>query len=79
MGCRYQQRFEELSEILGADIYAVGEARIGNGWDDFWAVDDFSVKYGVGIGVGIRSFLGDIVIGAGMNQNGETAYYLLMN
>ncbi len=79
LGLQYQQRFGDFSDILGLDFYGIGQIRVGNGWDDFPDPADFSVKYGASLGLGVKSFLGDVILGIGMNQDAQLAYYLVMN
>ncbi|MCF7942408.1 MAG: patatin-like phospholipase family protein [Spirochaetia bacterium] len=78
-GVQYQYRFDSLSEQLGIDIYGLGQARAGVTWEGTPSLEVMDLSYGAALGIGFSSFLGDVVIGAGINQNLEAAYYLLFN
>ena len=80
IGVAYQHRFKTISEVIGADIYGITQFRLGNGWDEFpGSPDEIDLKFGSGAGIGISSFLGDVIIGVGINQDAGVAYYILMN
>ncbi len=79
IGAAYQHRFETLSQVLGVDIYGITEFKVGNGWDDFPEFEELTLKYGSAMGLGINSFFGDVILGIGINQDAQLAYYILMN
>lgn len=78
-GIGLRQRFGFISEAIGMDTYLVGRFRLGNGWDVFPAPPDITFRFGGELGVGFDTILGELILGAGMNQQGDLAWYLMFN
>lgn len=79
LGSSYQHRFEDLSETLGVDCFAVGQLRGSMDWENGLFVEEPDLSYGASVGIGITSFLGDLLLGYGLNEELEGAMYLLLN
>jgi hypothetical protein len=79
VGVGYRHRIPVLSEAIGMDTYAIAQFRAGNGYDGFPGWDDISVRFGGSAGFGVDTILGEMIVGVGLNQSLELAYYLLFN
>ena len=79
VGLGYRHRIPLISDAIGMDTYAIAQFRAGNGYDGFPGWDNISVRFGGSAGFGIDTILGEMIIGVGVNQSFELAYYLLFN
>ena len=78
-GIGFRQRFGFISDAIGMGMYVVGRFRMGNGWEVFPAPQDISFRFGGELGIGLDTVLGELILGAGMNQQGDLAWYLMFN
>lgn len=78
-GISFHHRFEYISSILGIDVYGLSSFRIGKGFENVIQEFTWSPDFGGAAGVGLNTALGDIILGAGVNDKGEFAYYLMIN
>jgi len=79
VGVGYRHRIPFISEAIGMDTYAIAQFRAGNGYDGFPGWDNISIRFGGAAGFGVDTILGEMIIGVGVNQSLELAYYLLFN
>jgi NTE family protein len=78
-GLSFSHRFGEVSKILGFDVYALSSIKIGKSWENVFEDCSFSPDFGGSAGLGMSTTFGDIIVGAGVNNKGEFAYYLMIN
>jgi hypothetical protein len=78
-GICLNHRFEYVSSILGVDVYGLTSFRVGKGFESFFQDFTWSPDFGGAAGVGLSTAFGDIILGAGVNDQGEFAYYLMIN
>ncbi len=78
-GIGYQQRLAEVSEALNMDTYLIGQFRAGNGYTVFPGWDQNAIRFGASFGIGIDTIIGEMIIGAGVNQDLRMGYYVLFN
>ena len=78
-GLGYQQRLSEVSEALNMDTYLIGQFRAGNGYTEFPGWDQVAIRFGASFGIGIDTVIGELIMGAGVNQDLDLGFYLLFN
>jgi NTE family protein len=78
-GICFNHRFEYVSSILGVDVYGLTSFRVGKGFESVFQDFTWSPDFGGAAGVGLSTAFGDIILGAGVNDQGEFAYYLMIN
>jgi len=78
-GVGYRQRMPLVSKAIGMDSYYMGHVRLGTGYDDFPGWSQLPVQVGAAAGIGLSTVMGDLVLGIGVNNTLDIAYYLLFN
>lgn len=78
-GFSFSHRFAELSSILSMDVYALGKIRFGFGKNRDVPLSDVEFTGGIGAGIGLKNILGEMIFGAGLNEFGDFAFYVIMN
>lgn len=73
----YRYRFYELPSAVGGGIFAIANANVGNVWDTVDEIsDDFTLRYGGSLGIGVDTILGPIRADFAMADGGRQIMYL---
>ncbi len=76
-GVEYHYQLGELPTPLGGNIYAILIGNVGNAWRTLdHMTDDFGLRYGGSIGLGIDSLLGPIMADFSIGDGGRQVLYL---
>ncbi len=77
VGLEYRYRFHELPSAVGGGIFAVANANAGNVWDSYDEMtEDFSLRYGGSLGIGVNTILGPVRADFAMGNGGRQVVYL---
>lgn len=73
----YRYRFHELPSAVGGGIFAIATANVGNAWETFEELtEDFSLRYGGSLGVGVDTILGPVRADLSLGDGGRFEAYL---
>lgn len=76
-GLEYSYRFYELPSTVGGGIFAIVNGNVGNVWQTVEEItDDFSLRYGGSIGLGVDTILGPVRADFSIGNGGRQALYL---
>ncbi len=73
----YRYRLYELPSSVGGGIFAVAKANVGNVWENQDEItDDFSLRYGGSLGIGVDTMLGPVHADVAMADGGRQIVYM---
>jgi outer membrane protein assembly factor BamA len=73
----YRYRFHQLPSAVGGGIFAIATGSVGNVWDTADEItDDFSVRYGGSLGIGVDTILGPVRADFAVGNGGRQVIYL---
>jgi NTE family protein len=73
----YRYRFYQLPSAVGGGIFATAIANVGNVWESFQEMtDDFTVRYGGSVGIGVDTVLGPVNADFAMGNGGRQTIYV---
>ena len=73
----YRYRLYQLPSAVGGGIFVTAAGNVGNVWDTYEAItDDFSLRYGGSLGIGVDTILGPIRADFAIGDGGRQAIYL---
>jgi NTE family protein len=73
----YRYRLHQLPSAVGGGIFAIARANVGNVWATAKEItEDFSVRYGGSLGVGVDTVMGPVFADFAMGDGGRQAIYL---
>jgi NTE family protein len=73
----YRYRFYQLPSAVGGGIFAIATGNIGNAWKTVEEMtDDFSLRYGGSLGIGVDTILGPVRADFAIGDGGRQVIYL---
>ncbi len=73
----YRYRFYQLPSAVGGGIFAIATGNVGNIWDTVEEItEDFSVRYGGSLGIGVDTILGPVQADFAIGDGGRRTIYL---
>lgn len=73
----YRYRFYQLPSAVGGGIFAIATGNVGNVWETVDEItDDFSVRYGGSLGIGVDTILGPVRADFAIGDGGRQVVYL---
>ena len=77
LSLEYRYAFYQLPSAVGGDIFAIAIANVGNTWESYEDLsEEFDVRYGGSIGIGINTVLGPVSADFAMGNGGRQAIYV---
>jgi NTE family protein len=73
----YRYRLSQLPSAVGGGIFVTATGNVGNVWDTYEEMkNDFSLRYGGSLGIGVDTILGPIRADFAIGDGGRQAIYL---